>query len=441
MKRVPARAVIVAAFSVLASLLFGLTTAATSTAATTSPFTAYINVGAASQVTALGQRIGTPISLGSDYFADSSWAAIDDTWNMNNWAGKGFRMIWGVPMLPTSGATLATGATGAYDQYYVAVAKSLVARGMGNSILRLGWEFNQKSYPWYAAGHASAFVAYWRHIVNAMRSVSGASFAFEWNPAMGDNGGGDQAMGDFASYYPGDAYVNVVALDVYDIAWNNYPGEAAEFSSIQSRTYGLNWLASFAGQHSKPLAIAEFGLGWGGSAGDGKPYSGSGTVSGGDDPAFVRDMATWMRGHNAVISGFWDKTFSSIENGDHPMTAAEVASQFGPDATTTTSTTTTSTTKRRSHLRGTRRFVTHVVAGGSSVSVQGKILPARAGRVVTIQTARSAHATRWHSQGRVRTSADGHYAVRIARGAHAGYVRAVSKIAHHVAHSRAYAIA
>ncbi|MGN6475467.1 MAG: glycoside hydrolase family 26 protein [Mycobacteriales bacterium] len=436
MKRAPARAVIVSAFSVLASLLFGLTTSATSAAATPSPFTAYINVGDPASVSALGHRIGTHISLGSDYFDDSSWAAIDDTWNMNNWAGTGYRMIWGVPMLPTSGATLASGASGAYDSHYVTVAKDLVAHGMGNAILRLGWEFNEQSYPWYAAGQASAFVAYWRHIVNAMRSVSGANFAFEWNPAMGDNGGGDKAMGDFASYYPGNSYVDVVAMDVYDIAWNNYPGEAAEFSSIQSRTYGLNWLDSFAGQHGKPLAIAEFGLGWGGSTGNGKPYSGSGTVCGGDDPAFVNDMAAWMRGHNAVISGFWDNAFSSIEKGKNPMTAAAVANQFGPNAPTTTS-----TTKHRSHLRGAQRFVTHVLAGASNVSVRGKVLPARSGRVVIIQTARSAHATTWHTQGRVRTGATGHYSATIARGAHAGYVRVVSTIAHHAAHSRAYRIA
>ncbi|HWC34898.1 MAG TPA: hypothetical protein VG650_08725 [Mycobacteriales bacterium] len=341
MRRTPAVVAVLASVGLLMSVGVGVSLASATTATSPRPFTAYINVGDAASLSALGTRIGAPISYASDYFDDRSWANIDDNWNMSNWAGKGYRMIWGVPMLPLSGATLASGATGAYDQYYVTVAKDLVAHGMGDSILRLGWEFNQPSYPWYAAGQASAFVAYWRHIVSAMRGVAGAAFSFEWNPSMGDNGGGDKSMGDFTSYYPGDAYVDIVALDVYDIAWNSYPGEPAQFSSIQSRTWGLNWLSSFASQHSKPVAIAEFGLGWGGSAGNGQPYSGSGTVSGGDNPRFVRDIATWMQQHNAVIGGFWDNSFSSIDNGQNPMTAAEIAAQFGGGAAPTPAPTTT----------------------------------------------------------------------------------------------------
>ncbi len=429
----------VSTLSVLAYLASGLLTPATSTAATTSPFTAYISVGDPSQVTALGQRIGTHIAIGSDYLSDKSWTDINDSWNIANWAGTGYRMVWGVPMLPVSGATLATGATGAYDQYFVAVAKDLVAHGQGNSVLRLGWEFNQKSYPWYAAGQASSFVAYWRHVVTAMRGVSGAAFSFEWNPAMGDNGGGDKAMGDFSAYYPGDAYVDVVAMDVYDINWNYYPGEGPEFSGIQSRTWGLNWLASFAGQHAKPLAIAEFGLGWGGSSGNGRPYSGSGTVSGGDDPAFVRDMAAWMRQHDAVISGFWDNNFSSIENGKNPLTAAQIKTEFGSSTTTATTTTTTTTTKHRSHLRGTGHFLTHVMTGARSLRIRGKVLPGRASRGVVIESATTAHGA-WRSAGRAHTAADGSYHVVVQRTARTRFVRVVSTIAHKSAHSRVYAI-
>ncbi|HWC34905.1 MAG TPA: hypothetical protein VG650_08760 [Mycobacteriales bacterium] len=407
-------------------------------ASTTSPFTAYIDVGDNTGLAALGQRIGTPISYAYDYFDDRSWANIDDTWNMNNWAGTGYRMIWGVPMLPLSGATLSIGATGAYDQYYVTVAKDLVAHGMGNSILRLGWEFNQKSYPWYAAGQAPAFVAYWRHIVTAMRSVSGAAFTFEWNPSLGDNGGGDAAMGNFTSYYPGDAYVDVVALDVYDIAWNNYPGEPAQFSSFETRTWGLNWLASFASQHAKSLAIAEFGLGWGGSAGNGQPYSGSGTVCGGDNPRFVHDMAAWMKQHNAVTSGYWDNSFSSIDNGQNPLTASEIAADFGSGATLTpstsptqTSTAPTTTKHKRSHLRQAGLTLGRVVASANGITLSGRLVPAHSGIKVRVETAQSAHAARWASRGQAATSANGRFHTVVANPAHARYVRVVAKVGRH----------
>ena len=89
---------------------------------------------------------------------------------------------------------------------------------MGDSLLRIGWEFNQAKYRWYPVGQAVSFVEYWRHIVDSMRSVPGAHFRFIWNPSMGDNGQKDLAMGDLAAYYPGDTYVDLVGMDVYDTA-------------------------------------------------------------------------------------------------------------------------------------------------------------------------------------------------------------------------------
>ncbi|HVU60809.1 MAG TPA: glycosyl hydrolase [Mycobacteriales bacterium] len=376
---------------------------------------------------------------------------------MSNWSGRGYRMVWGVPMLPLSGATLATGASGAYDQYYVTVAKDLVAHGMGNAILRLGWEFNQKSYPWYAAGQAPAFVAYWRHIVNAMRGVSGASFVFEWNPSLGDNGGGDKAMGDLTSYYPGDAYVDIMALDVYDIAWNNYPGEPAQFSSIKSRKWGLDWLASFAGQHSKQVAIAEFGLGWGASAGNGQPYAGTGTVSGGDNPRFIADMAAWMRLHNAIISGYWDKDFSSIENGHNPLTAAEIATQFGGSATSVPTTSpsptvspttspsptvspTTSPRPTKKHGNHSRlllsRLTLHAaVTRADAIKIRGALLPAQDGHKLTIQTKAPTHAAHWRTLAHTLTQANGRYHAVLPRH-QAHYLRVATNVGHDSEHSR-----
>ena len=90
-----------------------------------------------------------------------------------------------------------------------------------------------------------------------MRSVPDAAFRFEWNPTVGDLG-----VGDLATYYPGNAYVDFIGLDVYDTAWASYPGEQAQFDKIKTETYGLNWLASFAAQQDKPIVLPERGLGW-----------------------------------------------------------------------------------------------------------------------------------------------------------------------------------
>lgn len=185
---------------------------------------------------------------------------------------------------------MAAGASGAYDNYFVQLARHLVAAGMRNAILRLGWEFNERSYPWYAAGQAASFVRYWRNIVTAVRSVPDSTFAFEWNPDRGDQGGGDSTVGDLASYYPGNQYVDIVGLDVYDSSWQSYPGAAAEFQSIRTQAWGLDWLADFGQLVGRPLAIPELGLGSGPSSPDSGAVHGPEAVSGGDDPTFIVDM-------------------------------------------------------------------------------------------------------------------------------------------------------
>jgi beta-mannanase len=254
--------------------------------------------------------------MASDYFDDSSWSGIDDDqWGIDSWKGSGYRMIWGVPMLPTSGGyTLAAGATGAYNSYFTILAKNLVAAGMGDAVLRVGWEFNTSGNPWYAAGQAPAFVAYWQQIVTTMRAVSGANFSFEWNVNLG--GLSDAAMD---SYYPGNNYVDIIGMDVYDIAWDTYPGAAANFQDILTQPGGLDWLASFASANDKPVALPEWGLGW----------DGSGDVSGGDDPIFINDIANWISNNDVVNAVFWDYGSSSIANNQNPLTMSALEDDFG----------------------------------------------------------------------------------------------------------------
>jgi hypothetical protein len=87
-----------------------------------------------------------------------------------------------------------------------------------------------------------------------------------WNP---QGFGAPDVPGNSAqAYYPGDAYVDVVGDDLYDI-----------------RGHGATWAAAQAmynAHPSKPFAFPEWGL-WGF-----------------DDPQFVRDMARWVRTHKRM---------------------------------------------------------------------------------------------------------------------------------------------
>ena len=87
-----------------------------------------------------------------------------------------------------------------------------------------------------------------------------------WNPQ--GYGAPDLPGNSAQAYYPGDAYVDVVGDDLYDM-----PGHGATWAAAE-QLYGAH--------PSKPFAFPEFGL-WGF-----------------DDPKFIRDMAKWVRKHRRV---------------------------------------------------------------------------------------------------------------------------------------------
>jgi len=277
---------------------------------------------------ALAQSIGRQPGYAMSFLDENSFQKMEDpSWFISQFQGSSYSMIWGVPILPlTGGYSLATGATGAYNQYFVTLAQGLVAGGQGSSIIRLGWEFNGSWFPWAAANQAANFIAYWQQIVTAMRSVSGANFKFEWNPASGDQSAG---AGNLADYYPGNSYVDLIGLDVYDISWGSYPGAAAEFTTLVTEHYGLKWLASFAAQQGKPMTLPEWGLG-SGDSNNGAPVSAPGTeTSGGDDPTFINDMAGWIAAHDVYEATLWDINSSLVSPTSNPNSLAAVAHDFG----------------------------------------------------------------------------------------------------------------
>ena len=281
-------------------------------------------------VAAVSSLLGYQVRYAMDFTDGNSWASISDPgWLLSRWNATGEKMILGVDMLPNSGASLSVGATGAYNQYFVTLAKSLVAGGQADAIIRLGWEFNGGWFPWAANGQATVFVEYWQQIVDAMRSVAGQAFQFEWNPTRGDLG-----VGDLANYYPGDSFVDIVGLDIYDNEWGAYPGPQAEWQHILTQSYGLDWLASFASQHNKPMSIPEWGLG----------VTGNGMVGGGDDAYFVQQMAQWISSNNVSNAVAWDYGASPLPSSVDPLAEAAFQAAFSETNDGTTTLTSPSTT-------------------------------------------------------------------------------------------------
>jgi hypothetical protein len=231
-----------------------------------------------------------------DFFARSSWSEMlsEGTWAAKSWgpwSGHRWKVTFSVPMLPDDKvSTLAKGATGAYNGHFRRIAEMLVANGHRNAVLRLGWEFNGGWYPWSAARCPSCFVNYWRQIVTTMRSVPGAAFKFDWNPNLG------YLQIPAQKVYPGDAYVDVIGLDVYNEWWSSADRDPVRrWSTLMNKDNGLAWHAAFARQHGKPISFPEWGTG---TRPDGH--------GGGDDPYFIQQMRRWISANNVLYHNYWD---------------------------------------------------------------------------------------------------------------------------------------
>lgn len=245
---------------------------------------------AAPAVEAYEKWIGKPVSLGVEFAATDSWDKIEGpNWLLSPWAKwvkaqPGRRLMLSVPLLPGpwngSGPTqgkganepvsLEKGAQGAFNAHFAELAKNLVAQGLGDSWLRLGWEFNGGWYTWRAGGKDQAYAEYWRQIVKTMRAVPGAQgLKFVWNPALGYLGLPSEKA------WPGDEFVDFVGIDIYDDSWvhDTYPwpdGTTPDaITARQKKTWqeallngnhGLAFWKKFAAEHHKPLGFPEWGV-------------------------------------------------------------------------------------------------------------------------------------------------------------------------------------
>jgi hypothetical protein len=101
-------------------------------------------------------------------------------------------------------------------------------------------------------GTPADYAAAWRHIVELFRAQGVTNVAFVWtvmgwsfNPKSGR---------DASSYYPGDAYVDLVGSDGY----NWYPAKSgSSWTSFRSIFTDTN---AFAVAHDKPWMVVEFGV-------------------------------------------------------------------------------------------------------------------------------------------------------------------------------------
>ncbi|MGW6690180.1 glycosyl hydrolase [Streptomyces sp. NPDC054961] len=223
---------------------------------------------------------GKEIRVGHTYLPGDRWAGIEGDVNfLENWAdwrrARDDRMfVLNVPMQERNEARvpdyqvaqlIRAGADGQYDRHFRKLAERLVALGVPDTVIVLGWEMNGVTYTHRCGPDPERWKAYWKRVVNTMRAVPGQKFKFDFTPNRGTD-----AIG-WTKCYPGDDVVDIVGMDSYDQA----PGRT--FDEQISQPYGLQQHVDFAKAHGKQISFPEWGL-----------------FRNGDNPEYVRRMLKWI---------------------------------------------------------------------------------------------------------------------------------------------------
>ena len=166
-----------------------------------------------------------------------------------------------------------------------------MARGCEDTILRLGWEFNGKFYPWAAGGKEADFAAYWRRIVSTLLRPFPTSGSCSTGRRLAGN-----TNADVEAAYPGDAYVDIIGLDAYDTSTVSVSNLQARWNDQVTRRYGLAWHRGFAQAHGKPMSFAEWGL-------TVRPKD---NLGGGDNPFYIAQMLDWISSNDVLYAAYFE---------------------------------------------------------------------------------------------------------------------------------------
>ncbi len=148
---------------------------------------------------------------------------------------------------PGSGYSLAAIAGGRFDDYLRASARR-AARWGRPMLIDFAQEMNIPGYAWSAGENGNTpglYVRAWRHVVSIFRAERATNVRWVWAPNTECEG-----RCPFTAFYPGNAWVDWIGLDGYNLAGS--PASWRQFQQIFSRSY-----ATLTALTDKPMMIAE----------------------------------------------------------------------------------------------------------------------------------------------------------------------------------------
>lgn len=255
-----------------------------------------------------GETLGSVLryAAGSQRGGWEEWrASIEETLALFSAPGQPRRLVLSLPLLvpeplppgspglaaaglTSDTGTLAAGAAGAYDDQWRWLGEQLVAaygRRLPRAVLlRPGWEANGTWYRWgygtgggYDQALAADFSRYWRRAHDlVMGPVRAAGTSVGW---VLNASGGAYRTGGLEAAWPGDDYVDVVSLDIYQ---NHDFRDTDDFGAA---TAALTWLEAVGASRGKLIAVDETSVSW--------RRRGGRQVGGGDNALWFSSLRRW----------------------------------------------------------------------------------------------------------------------------------------------------
>lgn len=221
---------------------------------------------------------------------------------------------------------------GTYDAHITTLATKLKNIGATDCVLRIGWEMNSdRSLPWCvdfdrvgSAGRAASdgasysnYIAAWRRCVTRFRAIL-PNAIIDWCvlkgtkyqiPDPNNPGKSISIFYDPDLIWPGNDYVDVIGVDIYDAnpyanPGNNADQKEANYQDWKNRTqngfpYGIMRWRDWSNEHgAKPISVDEWGL---------RRLETTNNQGGADNPTYIEFM---KRAINEIGSQFaWESYF------------------------------------------------------------------------------------------------------------------------------------
>jgi hypothetical protein len=243
----------------------------------------------------------TCVSAYSDSAA--TWAAwtspwvIDPKYGYTSWIAEeplNRQLVLAVQLIPNNLANVdnptkweKSCALGHFNGYARQLGTSLVAAGLENTVIRLGSEMNGKwesDFVGTTAVEQKLWAKCFSNEVVSLRQVPGGHFLVDWNV--------NACTGNYPypNYYPGNSYVDIMGVDVYDVGCKS-PYTRFTFPNLASEPLGLDHFEAFAAAKGKPMSLPEWGLA---------------TIPAGDDPAYVNGIGSTVKSRDYAFQTYFD---------------------------------------------------------------------------------------------------------------------------------------